>query len=119
MGQFFHNADRVLRGDRWSAGAGLALLVGFVAIFGLTYGAVMGSFGGWGDDRLLQVVYSALKVPLLLLGTFALALPSFFVLNTLTGLRDDFPEALRALAATQAGVAIALAALAPLTALWY
>lgn len=119
MAAFLHAADRVLRGDRRATGTGLATLVGFVAVFGLAYGAVMGSFGGWGADRPLQVVYSALKVPLLLLGTFVLALPSFFVLNTLAGLRDDFPEALRALAATQAGLAIALAALAPLTALWY
>jgi hypothetical protein len=79
----------------------------------------MGTFGGWRGGRALQVAYSALKVPLLLLATFLLALPSFFVFNTLAGLRGDFAEALRALAATQAGVAIALASLAPFTVLWY
>ncbi len=67
----------------------------------------------------MQVVYSAVKVPLLLLATFAISLPSFFVLNTLFGLRRDLGEAIRALVATQAGVAIVLASLAPLTALWY
>src|SRR4051794_34762685 len=86
---------------------------------GLFYGAVMGSFGGWGGDRLLQVAYSAVKVPILLLVTFGLTLPSFFVLNTVLGLRADFPAVLRAVVTTQAGVAVVLAALAPYTALWY
>ena len=35
------------------------------------------------------------------------------------GLRDDFWEAVRALLATQAGLAIILASLAPVTLLWY
>ena len=70
-------------------------------------------------ERLWQVVYSAAKVPLLLLASFLLGLPSFFVFNTLFGLRRDFGQAVRALVATQAGLAIVLASLAPLTALWY
>jgi hypothetical protein len=69
-------------------------------------------------DRLLQVLYSALKVPLLLFVTFVLSLPSFFVFNTLFGLRPDFPAALRALVASQAGLTIVLASLAPFTLLW-
>jgi hypothetical protein len=48
-----------------------------------------------------------------------IALPNFFVLNTLFGLRRDFAESLRALAATQAGLSIILASMAPLTTLWY
>jgi hypothetical protein len=93
----------------------LTLLVGF----GLGYGGVMGTFGGVGGERSWQVLYSAVKVPLLLLATFVLSLPSFFVLNTLLGLRNDFPDVLRALATTQAGLTIILASLAPLTLLWY
>jgi hypothetical protein len=58
-------------------------------------------------------------VPLLLTGSFALGLPSFFVLSTLLGLRRDFGESVRALVAAQAGLAIVLAALGPLTLLWY
>jgi hypothetical protein len=85
----------------------------------MVYGAVMGCFGGLSGDRPLQVVFSALKVPLLVLVTTGLALPSFFVLNSLLGLRADFPEAARAVAVTQAAVAVILAALAPYTALWY
>jgi hypothetical protein len=79
----------------------------------------MGGFGGLSGDRPLQVLFSAVKVPLLILVTTALAMPSFFVLNSLLGLRGDFPAAARAVAETQAAVAVVLASLAPYTALWY
>ena len=82
---------------------------------GMLYGAVMGSFGG----RPLQAVYSALKVPLLVAATVALSLPSVFMLNTLLGVRGDFARAARAVGASQAGLAVVLAAMAPLTAFWY
>jgi hypothetical protein len=88
-------------------------------IFGLLYGAVMGSYPGPHGPRALQMVYSALKVPLLLFVTFLISLPSFFVLNTLLGVRSDFPHVLRALLAAQAALTIVLAALAPFTVLWY
>lgn len=100
-------------------GSALLSMVGCVAAFGMTYGAVMGAFGGIAGDRLWQIVYSALKTPLLLLGTSLIAWPSFFVLNTLVGLRRDFFRATIALMAAQAGLAIVLASLAPLTIVWY
>ena len=118
-------ADDLLRGhppesgDDRARSAGLLQLVAFVAIFGAFYGAVMGTFGGVRGERALQLLYSGLKVPLLLLVTFALSLPSFFVLNTLLGVRADFARALRALVATQAVLTIVLASLAPFTAVWY
>jgi hypothetical protein len=123
----FHYVDRLLRGTvvrdpsahepvrvlgHW---AGLVT----IAVCGGAYGGVMGAFGGFADDRILQILVSAVKVPLLVVVTTALALPSFFVLNTLLGLRDDFPDAARAVAATQSAVAVVLASLAPYTALWY
>jgi len=86
---------------------------------GLFYGAVMGAFTGLAPGRWHQLLYSGVKVPLLLLVTFALCLPSFFVVNALAGLREDFGEALRAIAGTQACVTLVLAALAPLTAVFY
>jgi hypothetical protein len=84
----------------------------------------MGTYAGFAgvrawDELRLQIVYSALKVPLLLAATCLVSLPSFFVINTLAGLRDDFFEAVRAVAAAQAGVSIILASLAPLTLTWY
>jgi len=91
----------------------------WLALCGFLYGMAMGTFGGVTGQRLLQVFYSAVKVPLLLTVTFALTLPSFFVINTLMGLRSDFGRAVRAVVTTQAVLAIVLAALAPYTLLWY
>ena len=99
--------------------ARLAGLAAVVLVFGMTYGTAMGLFGGVAGDRVWQVLYSAAKVPFLLLATFVISLPSFLVLNTLAGLRRDTTEALRAVLATQAGLAIVLASLAPFTLLWY
>jgi hypothetical protein len=109
-------ADDLLRGR---AAVALWRLLAMIALFGVLYGSVMGTFGGVRGERALQLLYSGTKVPLLLLVTFGLSLPSFFVLNTLLGVRNDFAEALRALVATQAVLTIVLASLAPFTALWY
>lgn len=95
----------------------LALLV----VFGAAYGAAMGTYSGEGlsAPRPLQVLYSAIKVPLLLLATFVLSLPCYFVVNSLLGLREDLGAAVRALLATQACLTVVLGALAPFTLFWY
>jgi hypothetical protein len=119
-------ADNVLRGESAWRGRGLtmrrpalaSLAIGIV-VFGMFYGGVMGMYGGAQGLRLLQVIYSAVKVPILLVATFLLSLPSFFVINTLLGLRSDFSRVLQALVATQTGLTVILAALAPITAFWY
>lgn len=119
LGRSFHE---VLRGgtaaEAPAARTTLPRLLAFVIAFGLFYGAVMGTFGV-ASDRLFQPAYSASKVPMLLLVTFGLSLPSFWVLNALLGLAGDFAEVLRALIATQAVLTIVLASLAPVTVLWY
>ena len=61
---------------RRHASHSLGALLGMVLAFGIIYGGVMGTFGGLAGDRPWQVVYSALKVPLLLLATFLLSLPA-------------------------------------------
>ena len=124
MHPFLLSADDLLRGGPWATRSArpvrvLLHLCAFVCVFGVLYGGVMGAFAGITGQRLLQVIYSALKVPLLLGVTFLVSLPSFFVLNTLAGVRDDFAQALRSLAATQAALTLILASLAPFTALWY
>jgi hypothetical protein len=88
-------------------------------VFGAIYGAAMGSFGSEAGNRALQMLYSAVKMPILLLCTFALSLPSFFVVNTLFGLRDDFADAIRGLLSTQAALTVILASFAPFTLLVY
>jgi hypothetical protein len=97
----------------------LSRLVAATFLFGITYGAVMGTYAGLSPERWQQILYSAIKVPLLILVSFALSVPSFYVFHALLGLSRDFTAALRALAATQSAMAIVLASLAPLTALWY
>lgn len=124
MTQLLLRADDVLRRRPWKGSVEhplrtLATLLTLIFAFGMLYGAVMGSFGGLGPDRLRQILFSALKMPLLLLASFAISLPSFFVVNNLLGLGGDIRASLRALIATQAGVTIVLAALAPMTAFWY
>jgi hypothetical protein len=97
----------------------LRIRTGLTLLCGMLYGAAMGTFGGLSGDRPLQILISAVKVPLLLLVTFVISLPSFFVVNTLLGLRSDFAAVMRALAGGQAGLTIVLASLAPYTLLWY
>lgn len=92
-----------------------------------TYGAVMAGFYGLGleafdgagagvnSSRLWMVAYSTIKVPLLFVATLALAVPFFYVVNTLAGVGDDFPLVRRALIDYQLAVAVQLAALAPVT----
>ena len=90
-----------------------------VLCFAPLYGAFMGSFHLVSVLRLWQVVYSAAKVPLLLLATSLICMPAFFVANTILGLRRDFAEALQAILAGQAALSITLAACGPVTRFWY
>ncbi len=106
--------DGLLRAEgRYAVGRGrvpaahLAVLLG---VAGFLYGTGMGFFGG----RPLQALYSGLKVPMLLMISTLVCLPSFFVLNTLLGLRDDFGASLRGVLAAQATVAASLMALLPI-----
>ena len=122
--RLLRTVDQFLRKGAWTAKAGdpslpLWMVLLLVVLGGSFYGAVMGTYSGLLLGRIWQLVYSAIKVPLLLLATFSLSVPSFFVINTLFGLRDDFQRVLHSLIATQAGVTVILASLAPLTIVWY
>jgi hypothetical protein len=97
----------------------LRYLALFVIVFGCFYGAVMATYTGLAPGRYLQVLYVGLKVPLLLVVTFGVCLPSFFVVNAAAGLGSDFGEALHGVVAAQACVTCALAALSPVTGLFY
>ena len=124
MAEFFSAVDRLLRGEsEFSAAPQLTdverapvrtqLLI--IVLFGVAYGAVMGSYGGLAGDGWKQALLSAVKVPFLFTVTFALCLPSFFVLNALAGLAHDFRRVLTALLAFQAIAALVLSAVAPIT----
>lgn len=124
MKTLLFRADDILRGHLRVIQEGSSVKAMFrvsllLVVFGIFYGGVMGSFGGVFGQRFWQIVISGIKVPMLLLCTFLISLPSYFVINTLFGLRADFKYSIRALLATQAGVTIILSSFAPLTAFWY
>ena len=126
MSAFFAAADDVLRQAPWvtrqlDSRRAVLRLIAYLVLFGLLYGAVMGSFRAMASQPqwALQIIYSAVKVPLLLMATFVISLPSFYVMNSLLGLRAGFAAAVRALVAAQCGLAIVLASLAPVTMVWY
>ncbi len=126
MRAWLGTADDILRQAPWvtrqlDSRRSMLRLAAHIVAFGLFYGAVMGTFRQLAgqSDWLRQIAYSAIKVPLLLFASFAISFPSFYVVNSLFGLRRDFSQALRALIAAQAGLTIILASLAPLTMLWY
>jgi hypothetical protein len=90
-------------------------LLSIVVVCGFAQGAVM----GFHDGRALQALFSGLKVPLLLLGSTAVCLPSLYVLHLCLGLHRDFAAACRATFVVQAVAALFLAACAPLIAFAY
>ena len=107
IGEWFRTVDAVLRRRRYGlhsamdlSGADGEILTGrqvtwLVIVCGVFYGAGMGAYAYIVGQRTLweqlpQMFYSSIKVPLLIGVTMMVALPSFFILNTLLGLRDDF-----------------------------
>jgi hypothetical protein len=90
-------------------------LLCFVILGGALYGLVMGALGG----RWQGALYSAAKVPILLTCSTCVCLPNFWVVLALLGLRDDFAAAVRGILAAQGTLALCLASLAPVTALFY
>jgi hypothetical protein len=121
MTDFFSAVDRLLRGEGEFAATGAEarpsawtqLLI--IGVCGSTYGAIMGAYGGLAGTGWQQALVSAIKVPWLFTVTFALCLPSFFVLNVLSGLGKDFPRVLSALLSFQAIASLVLASFGPIT----
>lgn len=127
VGRGFDTVDHVLRGRETACsrtGLPLTTVATLVVVCGLVYGLVMGSYAAIAGERDWtaqgwQMAYSAVKVPLLIALTLLISLPSFWVLSTLLGLRDDFRQSLSAIVSAQAGLMIILSSLAPLTLLCY
>lgn len=106
--------DRILKGEATKpsalrAGAidvpvgGLTVLL---ILLGVLYGACMGAsavMSRWGGPAAssgwLQMVYSAVKVPMLFFLTLVITLPSLYVFNALVGCRLAFSAVLRLLVA--------------------
>jgi hypothetical protein len=121
MTDFFSAVDRLLRGEGEFAAADTEtrtsvwtqLLI--IAACGSAYGAIMGAYGGLAGTGWQQALVSAIKVPWLFTVTFALCLPSFYVMNVFSGLGRDFPRVLNALLSFQAIASLVLASFGPIT----
>lgn len=111
--------DHVLRtAGPFAVGAGAVpwVCIGrLVLVAGLVYGSVMGALGGNG----LGSLYTALKLPILLVFALGICLPNFYVMNAVLGLREDFRAAMRGILFAQSTLAVTLCAFAPLTAFLY
>lgn len=86
-----------------------------IVVCGFLYGVVMGSFGGVTGDGWLRMLFSGIKTPALFMVTFLLCIPSFYVMNALTGVHRDFGMVLHALLGFQSAAAVALVSFAPVT----
>src|SRR5574342_690201 len=100
-----HALRTLLHGEAVPARACVLLAVAGGALHGLALGASSG------EPTL--AVYSAIKVPLLLLCSCVVTLPNFYVVHAILGIAADFKAACRGLFAAQAAPAVSLGALAP------
>lgn len=102
----FAAAENLLRGEVDATPDGRTCLV-----IGVAGSAMAGAALGAASGDLRMAMFAAFKVPLLIALTAGLCLPSFYVVNTLLGLRDDFAFACRGLLAAQATLGLMLGAL--------
>lgn len=124
--------DRILRGEVTRPEAladgriqvSLRSIPVIIVLLAMTYGLCMGSYSLFkepspnvvGADRVLQVLASTVKVPLLFVLTLAVTFPSLYVFNALVGSRLSFTSLLRLLVASLAVNLAVLASLGPITA---
>lgn len=99
---------RDLAEGRW-ADRYFLCLVAVVFLMTAPYGAILGmAGGGW------QPFWAAIKLPLIILGSVLLCLPTFYVFNAILGANLRFWQAATAVLFTATGASIILIALAPI-----
>ncbi len=116
------HAVRELRRSDWQCAETSATALAMqLTLAALIYGGCMGTFRATlgADGALLQILYSALKTPLMLVGATLLTIPCVYVASSLLGLRREFGPALRNFLVGQAALATVLLALAPVVLLGY
>lgn len=101
-------------GQLLRSGPGTAPPTRTCLVLGMAGAALMGTALGGSSGEPWLGVFAAVKVPLLLALCALLCLPSWYVVNSVLGLRDDLGAALRALLAAQGVLGVTLGALAPL-----
>ncbi len=124
MLKWFKQLDSILRGDATrmsllSEGqiktpvAGLSVAV---LLLGVLYGLCMGSFTmiRTGGEAYMQLIASAVKLPMLFFLTLAVTFPSLYVFNALIGTRLSVLSAMRLLIAALGVMLAVLASLGPI-----
>lgn len=86
----------------------VALILATV-LFSALYGAILGMF-----QPGIQILYSAVKVPIVVLGSAALCTPTFYVFNSILGSRLSFRQSLATVLLLSASAALVLVAFAPI-----
>lgn len=124
MKTWFKQLDAVLRGDATkvsalrggSIGVPIGGLTVVIVILAAAAGACMGSYAvvRLGAEGLLQVLASAVKLPLLFALTLAVTLPSLYVFNALVGSRLTVVSVLRLLVAANGVMLAVFASLGPI-----
>ena len=102
---------RDLKNDR-QLGRYLASMALTTLLFTGAYGAIMGLF-----KPELQTLYSAAKLPIVLLGTGLLCTPTFYVFNAILGSRFTFRQTLAIVLFLASSTTLVLVAFAPIA--WF
>jgi len=124
MLKWFRQLDSILRGDATRMSllsdgqiqtpvAGLSVAV---LLLGVLYGLCMGSFTmiRTGGEAYMQLIASAVKLPMLFFLTLAVTFPSLYVFNALLGTRLSVLSAMRLLIAALGVMLAVLASLGPI-----
>lgn len=124
MLKWFKQLDQILRGDATRLSllaegqirtpvAGLSVVI---VLLGVLYGLCTGSFAmiRTGGLAYMQMIASAVKLPLLFFLTLAVTFPSLYVFNALIGTRLSVLSALRLLIAALGVMLAVLASLGPI-----
>jgi len=85
-----------------------------IAIFSAIYGATMGVYAGG-----LQIIYDAVKIPLLLLVSVYITVPSYYVLSSLLGGKVTFRQMAVLLLSGLTVMSVVLLALVPVNLFFY
>lgn len=124
MVKWLKQLDLILRGDATRMSlltegqirtpvAGLSVVI---VLLGMLYGLCTGSFAmiRTGGEAYMQMIASAIKLPLLFFLTLAVTFPSLYVFNALIGTRLSMLSALRLLIAALGVMLAVLASLGPI-----
>ncbi len=126
MIKWFKQLDEILRGDATQMSQlnqgridlPVRGLLFVTVLLGVVYGLCMGVFTvirtGGSHDALMQLLASAIKLPLLFILTLMVTFPSLYVFNALVGSRLSLSSVLRLLAAMLGVMLAVLASLGPI-----